>query len=137
MAESRQEARWRQRRIIYNNDGDDVIQAERRHDQEEELLVRGDGELLDDFINARIGPLVGTQVDSNWYASCIGGQTYSHYTKLGGFYGKGISQELVDIYGRDSLEIQVDYSHEHGMEGFWSLRMNDAHDGERSATPRP
>ena len=112
MSESRQQARWRQRRIIYNNDGDDVIQAESRHDQEEELLVRGEGELLDDFINARIGPLVGTQVDSNWYASCMAGQTFSHQTKLGGFYDKGIPKALVEQYGRDSLQIQTDFSHE-------------------------
>ena len=136
MAESRREARWRQRRIIYNNDGDDVIQAESRHDQEEELLVRGEGELLDDFINARIGPLVGTQVDSNWYASCMAGQTFSHHTKLGGFYNKGIPRALVEQYGRDSLQIQTDFSHEKSMEAFWSLRMNDVHDAHPPGSRR-
>ena len=128
MSESRQQARWRRRRIIYNNDGDDVIPAENRHDQEEELLVRGEGELLDDFINARSGPLAGTQVDSNWYASCMAGQIFSHHTKLGGFYNKGIPKALVEQYGRDSLQIQTDFSHENNMEAFWSLRMNDVHD---------
>jgi hypothetical protein len=132
----RQEARWRKRRIVYNNDGDDVIQAEGSHDKEEELLVRGEGGLIEDFLDARTGPLVGTQVDSSWYCSCMAGQTFSHHTKLGGFYGKGIPQELISKYGRDSLQIQTDYCHENGIEAFWSLRMNDAHDSHPPGTRR-
>ena len=125
-------ARWRKRRIIYNNDGDDVIEArtglEHNHDVAEGLMTRETGELIDAFLKARSTPLLESQVDSNWYASCMAGLTFSHYTKLGGFYGKGIPQELVEKYGRDSLQIQVDFSHENNMEAFWSLRMNDGHD---------
>ena len=106
MEEMRKTARWRTRRIIYNNDGDDVIEVENRHDVEESLMERDRGELIDDFLDARSTPLLGTQVDSIWYASCMAGLTFSHHTKLGGFYGKGIPQELVDTYGRDSLQIQ-------------------------------
>lgn len=47
---------------------------------------------------------------------------------MGGFFGEGISQELIDTYGRDNLQIQVNFCHEHGKEVFWSLRMNDTHD---------
>ena len=136
MNATRQEARWRRRRIIYNNDGDDVIQANSSHDREEELLVRGTGELIDEFLEARTAPLVGTQVDSSWYCSCMAGQTFSHNTKLGGFYDKGIPQELVSKYGRDSLQIQTDFCHEQGMEAFWSLRMNDGHDAHPPGTRR-
>ena len=136
MKKTRQKARWRQRRIIYNNDGDDVIQANSSHDREEELLVRGKGELIDDFLGARTAPLVGTQVDSSWYCSCMAGQTFSHKTRLGGFYDKGIPQDLVDEYERDSLQIQTDFCHEHDMEAFWSLRMNDAHDSHPPGTRR-
>ena len=136
MSATRQEARWRRRRIIYNNDGDDVIQADSSHDREEELLVRGKGELIDEFLDARTAPLVGTQVDSSWYASCMAGQTFSHNTKLGGFYGKGIPQELVSKYGRDSLQIQTDFCHENDMESFWSLRMNDGHDSHPMGSAR-
>jgi hypothetical protein len=132
MDEKRKAARWRKRRIVYNNDGQDVIEArtgvEHHHDIKWQMLVRSGGELIDDFLNARSAPLVGTQVDSNLYCTCRGGLAYSHHTKLGGYYGKGVAQELIDTYGRDSLQIQVDFSHEHGMEVFWSLRMNDDHD---------
>lgn len=61
MDEQRKAARWRKRHIIYNNDGDDIIETD-------------------------------------------------------------------DRYGRDNLQIQLDFCREQEMEGFWSLRMNDTHD---------
>ena len=132
MNADRMKARWRQRRIIYNNDGDDVIEArsgvEHEHDVAGAMTVRATGDLVQDFLDARSTPLIGTQVDSNWFASCMAGLTFSHHTKLGGFYGKGIPLELVEKYGRDSLQVQLDFSHEHGLEAAWCLRMNDPHD---------
>ena len=132
MDRARREARWRKRRIVYNNDGDDALFArdglEHEHDVAEALTVRTSRELLDDFLSARSTPLIGSQVDSNWYASCMAGLTFSHHTKLGGFYGVELPQELVDRYGRDTLQVQLEFSREHGMEAVWALRMNDAHD---------
>ena len=132
MDADRMKARWRQRRLIYNNDGDDVIEArpgvEHEYDVSEALTVRATGDLVQDFLDARSTPLIGTQVDSNWFSPCMAGLTFSHHTKLGGFYGKGIPLELVEKYGRDTLQIQLDFSHEHGMEAAWALRMNDVHD---------
>ena len=132
MDEQRQKARWRRRRIIYNNDGDDALEArsglEHEHDVAEALAVRASGDLVQDFLDARSTPLIGSQVDSNWYASCMAGLTFSHHTKLGGFYGKEIPLELVENYGRDALQVQLDFSREHGMEAAWALRMNDCHD---------
>jgi hypothetical protein len=128
MDETRKAARWRKRRIIYNNDGDEVREARQRHDVNWQLTTRSGGDLIDDFLNARSASLVGTQVDSIWYSTCTSGVTFSHHTKVGEFSGVGISQELVDKYGRDNLRTQVDFSHENDMEAFWSLRMNDVHD---------
>lgn len=125
--DERRAARWRQRRIIYNNDGDDVRQVQDHHDADWQLTTRK-GELIDDFLAARTTSLVGTQVDSIWYSTCTGGLWFTHNTVLGGYYGKGMAQELIDTYGRDDLQIQVDFGHEHGLEVFWSLRMNDTHD---------
>ncbi len=132
MDQARRDARWRKRRIIFNNDGDDALYArdgiEHEHDVAEGLTVRTSGELIDDFLAARSTPLIGSQVDSNWYASCMAGLTFSHNTKLGGFYGKELPLELVEKYGKDPLQIQLDFSRENGMEAVWALRMNDAHD---------
>ncbi len=129
----REKARWRKRRLIYNNDGDDVIEArpdgvEHDHDVAESLTVRRTGNTVQDFLDARSTPLIGSQVDSNWFASAMSGVRFSHHTKLGGFHGKGIPLELVEKYGRDALQIQLDFSREHGMEAAWCLRMNDVHD---------
>ena len=133
MSPERERARWRKRRLIYNNDGDDVIEArpdggEHEHDVAESLMVRQTRDAVQDFLDARSTPLIGSQVDSNWFATSMGGLTFSHYTKLGGFFGKGVPLELIDRYGRDPLEIQLDFSSEHGMEAAWCLRMNDIHD---------
>ncbi len=128
MSQTRRDARWRRRRIIYNNDGDDVIQARTSQETAQGLAERESGELIDDFLDARARTLLGTQVDSSWYCSCMAGVRFSHHTKRGGFHGKGIPLELVETYGRDSLQIQTDFCHENGLEAFWSLRMNDVHD---------
>jgi hypothetical protein len=140
MDADRLKARWRQRRLIYNNDGDDAVEArsgvEHEYDVSEGLTVRASGDLAQDFLDARSTPLIGTQVDSNWFASCMAGLTFSHHTKLGGFYGKEIPLELVEKYGRDTLQIQLDFSHEHGMEAVWALRMNDVHDAHAPGSRR-
>ena len=140
MNEQRHQARWRRRRIIYNNDGDDAIEArsgvEHEYDVSEALTVRASGDLVQDFLDARSTPLIGTQVDSNWFASCMAGLTFSHHTKLGGFYDKRIPLELVEKYGRDTLQVQLDFSHEHGMEAVWALRMNDVHDAHPPGSRR-
>ena len=132
MDAERHKARWRKRRIIYNNDGDDVIEArsgmENEHDVAEGLMVRRTGDTVQDFLDTRSTPLIGSQVDSNWFASAMAGVTFSHHTKLGGFYGEGVPLELVEKYGRDALQVQLDFSHENGMEAAWALRMNDVHD---------
>ena len=88
-------------------------------------MVRRTGDTVQDFLDARSTPLIGSQVDSNWFCSCMAGLTFSHNTKLGGFYGKGVPLELIEKYGRDSLQVQLDFSREHGMEAGWDLRMND------------
>ena len=141
MNAERERARWRQRRLIYNNDGDDVIEArpegvEHEHDVAESLMVRRTGDTVQDFLDARSTPLIGSQIDSNWFASAMAGITFSHHTKLGGFHGTGVPLELVGKYGRDALEIQLDFSREHGMEAAWALRMNDVHDAFPMGTRR-
>jgi hypothetical protein len=40
MDEKRRAARWRKRRLIYNNDGDDVREVQNRHDGDWQLLAR-------------------------------------------------------------------------------------------------
>ena len=74
MNQTRRDAGWRKRRIIYNNDGDDVIQARTPQETAQGLAECESGELIDDFLDARARTLLGTQVDSSWYCSCMAGK---------------------------------------------------------------
>ena len=42
----------------------------------------------------------------------------------------------MEKYGRDTLNVQLDFSHEHGMEAAWCLSMNDVHDRFPQGTRR-
>ena len=66
MDEQRKAARSRQRRIIYNNDGDDVIETNNRYGVMSGLMTRTDGELIDDFLQARTAPLVEKSRSNGW-----------------------------------------------------------------------
>jgi len=98
MNDSRKAARWRKRRIIFNNDGDDVYEAKTQRDIEWGMLTRK-GELIDDYLRARTSPLVGSHVDTVFYSSCVTGLTFSHNTQVGRFLNQGIPKELIDKYG--------------------------------------
>ncbi len=125
--EPQKTARWRKRRIIVNNDGDDIWEARSQADIDLGLLERKT-ELIDDFLRARTSPLVGSQVDTIFYATCTAGLSFSHNTSVGYFVNQGPPKELVELYGKDNLQIQIDFCRKNGFEIFWSLRMNDVHD---------
>ena len=59
MNQTRRDAGWRKRRIIYNNDGDDVIQARTPQETAQGLAECESGELIDDFLDARARTLQG------------------------------------------------------------------------------
>ncbi len=133
IAEQRKTLAHRRRRIIVNNDGDDVVRAEKPEEHSRERLTQWTGDLREDFLKSRTTGLESTQVDTIFYASCAAGLTFSHHTKVGHFLDKAtdprcLAQDLVEQYGRDGLGIQVDFCRQHDLEIFWSLRMNDRHD---------
>ncbi len=122
MKDARKKAAHRQRRIIVNNDGNDCRNR-----------PEGAPKNAEAFLAKRTTPLVGSQVDAIFY--CTG--VFNYYTHAseetecrdGGDRGvEDWAYELKEIEGRDSLEIMTDFGHEHGMEVFWSMRMNDTHD---------
>jgi hypothetical protein len=128
MAQLRQAAKHRQRRIIYNNDGGDLYGRRIRS--------------VEDFLDHWTEKVLGTQVDSIFY--CTGVTTvYSHDTEIAERY-----DDLVDAIedtsdgstyfrnnmpilrkaGVDSLKATIRRAHEAGLEVFWSHRINDTHD---------
>jgi hypothetical protein len=122
----RQKAAARPRRIIFNNDG-----------AEPAVLMKTPSakELLD----LRTSALAGTQVDSIFYCSRSSGfGLFTHFTKVGqvfttleGRYSVNQMPALLKA-GIDPLRVMVDFSKQHGIGVFWSMRMNDTHDGQRA-----
>lgn len=109
--EQRTVAQGRTRRIIYNNDGSDALYHRDAHT----------------YLDVSTSGLAGSHVDSIFY-STVGGLTFWHDSRVGQFVDRGVADALIKTYGKDALEIQADFARRHGMEIFWSMRMNDTHD---------
>ncbi|MEX2577732.1 MAG: family 10 glycosylhydrolase [Verrucomicrobiales bacterium] len=122
----RQEAAERQRRIIFNNDGNEPVYL-CTDTTPEELLKQ------------RTAPLAGSQVDSLFYCTWSSGfGLFTHGTKVGqvfstkeAMFSKNMTPELLAA-GTDPLRVMVEFGHENDMEVFWSFRLNDTHDGSRA-----
>ncbi len=112
----------RQRRVIFNSDGGDARQP----------LANFENPL--DFLNVRTTPLAGSQVDTISYCTSSGFGLFKHNTKIGSVMplpedGKPEVLHALIERGTDPLREVVRFGHANGMEVFWSMRMNDTHDG--------
>jgi hypothetical protein len=119
----RSQAAQRQRRILFNNDGDDVVAFLDTATPKEMLKVRTAG-------------LLGTQVDTVSYNTgyCFG--NVLHRTNIGTTFvckkdgcANNKVRDLV-AQGTDGLEIVTRFCRENNIEIFWAFRMNDIHDGQ-------
>ncbi len=114
-------AAWRRRRIIMNNDGDDVFSAPQATPES--------------FWAQRCSGLEGSHVDAVFYCTTANFALHTHDSRCAEIYD--VSDEILfsssralDFIsqGRDNLQLVVDFCHANEMEAFWSLRMNDTHD---------
>jgi len=126
MPETRKTAAHRTRRIIMNNDGNDAW----RHQP-------GEPKTVEHFLSKRTAPLVGSHVDAIFYCTGVF-DIYTHRSdeselRVHGDRGADDWAPALIALGRDTLQITTDFGHQHGMEVFWSMRMNDTHD---SGNPR-
>jgi len=132
LAAQRQEMKHRKRRIIYNNDGNDI--------RPRKLSTPAE------FLQQRIEPALGTQVDSIFYCTQVT-TIYAHDTDVAERLddqadaiqaaGEPLNPEITKFRdnmrmlraaGKDCLELVVERCHEAGMEIFWTHRINDVHD---------
>jgi hypothetical protein len=134
----------RRRRIVFNNDGDDIARVGTGAPREElvgEKLKKSDIEYpvtADGFLKVRTKALLGTHVDAVWYYSTWGMKLHHGDGPFGRLYGcpdavfGGRSTKnytaLTKTTGKDCLEIMIEFCRKHGMEVFYSNRMNDVHD---------
>jgi len=119
----RQQAAARQRRVIFNNDGNEPVYLCKDTSAEE-------------FLRHRTTPLAGSFVDAIFYCTWSSGfGMFTHDTKVGevfatkeGLFSKNMAPEMLAA-GTDPLRVVADFGHKHGIEVFWSFRLNDTHDG--------
>ena len=110
----------RRRRIIMNNDGNDVRRAATITPFKPE-----------DLFEQRTTALIGSQVDSVFY--CTGVWNYYFHAseeseRLVSHEGVADYLKRLDALGTDPLKMMVEYCHRSDLEIFWSMRMNDTHD---------
>lgn len=129
LRKARHEAAHRQRRIIFNNDGDDAVY---------ECKSATAQALLD----CRTSALAGSLVDSIFYCTwCSGFGIFTHNTRLGEVFttkAAGFKEspegfrenKTADFIKQetDPLRIMVEFCCKHRIEILWSMRMNDTHD---------
>lgn len=122
---SRETLRNRKRRILWNNDGEDLL-LPANYDSPGAEWRRGEYtgcgdmprrlETVDDFLRQRMkGKLEGTQVDGIFYCGYVCVPNWE--------FPSGNTRAI----GPDPLTHVVDYAHANGMEFFYSFRMNDLH----------
>lgn len=120
--DERKKLAHRIRRIVFNNDGDDISAP--------------GADSVSGLLKARTTALLGSQVDAIWYYSSHGLKLYHQNGSFAELYrspdldGYATSnlERLMDREGKDALEVMVEACHAHGLEIFWSNRMNDIHD---------
>jgi len=119
----RQVAAERRRRIIFNNDGGETA-----------VLMKSPS--AQELLDLRTTPLLGSQVDSIFYCTRSSGfSLFTHHTKVGQIAGttegRYTNNQTVALLkaGIDPLRVISDFCKQHQMEFFWSMRMNDTHDG--------
>ena len=127
LREARFKAARRQRRVIYNDDSEELRYVQ--------------GGTVDGFLSVRLKPLVGTQVDTIcWSALGIWGDAPVFDSKLQPLFGDAHSgkrtgyehyeantKNLIKA-GHCPLRLVIEFSHLNGIEAFASIRMNDVHD---------
>jgi len=120
LATARRKAVQRRRRVIYNNDGDDI-------------WAKG-ADTVEKFLAVRHQPLLDTHVDTISYCTTQSFNYFSHDTKVaevfrsrdGSFAYNNLPKFLEQQ--TDGLRMSCEFAHQHGLESWWTLRMNDIHD---------
>ena len=143
MRRRRKQAAQRRRRIIFNNDGDDALFFRKEGADISSVsfskTLQSDTVTPEVFLDIRIAPMVGTQIDSLFYADSESFGAFLHRSEVSEVFTKtldfgdgaptrNITKDLIE-QGTDPLELAVEFCHQNGIEIFSGMRMNDIHDG--------
>ncbi len=143
MRRRRKQAAQRRRRIILNNDGDDALCFRKEGSDISSVgftkTLQSDTVTPEAFLDIRIAPMVGTQIDSLFYCDSQSFGAFLHPSEVSEVFTKtldfgdgaptrNITKDLIE-QGTDPLELAVEFCHQNGIEIFSGMRMNDIHDG--------
>lgn len=127
---ARKAAAHRRRRMIFNNDGGDVFVG-----HIESGITKKDV-TPQAFWEARCLGLENSHLDSIFYCTTTGSfNLHSHNSRVAelftashpNVFPRNYASALIE-QGRDNLQLVIDFCRKHGLEAFWSQRMNDTHD---------
>lgn len=129
LVKARNEAKNKNRGIIYNNDGNDVYKPYDNYPGAFDTSnLDGSTINTENFLKTRSYGLSDTQVGTVFYCTGVF-NSYTHTsTGITDVRVRDWSNRLKEFTGKDSLETMVDYIHSLDKDIFWSMRMNDAHD---------
>jgi hypothetical protein len=120
ICELREEAIWQVRRVISNNDGDDAV-------------VHTEKPTVQSLLESRSTGVIDTHVDTIEHNTVQSLGKFTHGTAIGEIltatdqgFGNNREKHFMDR-GTDPLQLMVQFCHEHVIEIFWSMRMNDVH----------
>ena len=108
----------RRRRIVWNNDGSDMLQP---------AYAGGKWPIpmksVKAFLEGTLKCVEGTQVDSIFYCAHVNEPDWEIPTKY------------IKVLGANPVKHVVDFAHRNGMEFFYTIRMNDVHAGRYPPKP--
>ena len=119
---ARRAAVHRQRRLIFNDDGDDAW--------------AGNPDLppIEGFLDCRLNHLDDCGIDSVFYCTTQSINSFTHnsqltevFTSKSGQFANNRMSALIEL-GTDPLQLAIDACRQKNQEVFWTLRMNDWHD---------
>jgi hypothetical protein len=123
LKENRKKFAFKKRRIIVNNDGNDLLL--KKESEKDNPLI---------FINRRLSGLKNTQVDAISYCTGVF-DSYTHKSPVSqARLYNGERKEFLTKYlfemGTDSLFEVIKFCKSNNLDIFWSFRFNDTHDSQ-------
>ena len=136
LRKQRKKMAQRRRRIVFNNDGDDLGGFSDDHLTEATKKTKAMAATPEGLLKLRTTGLLGSQVDSIFYHSALGlklhhgGGPYEEIYAAPDLKGDNLRNRinLLVNYGKDALDVMVDFCRKNDLEIFYSNRMNDMHD---------
>ena len=116
--EARREAAQRQRRVIFNNDGDDAWQA-------------GAPATKEGLLSLRMDHIGDCGVDSMFYCTTMSLNSFTHDSQVSQVFTTNFNENRMAALIKaktDPLRLAIDACRRRNIEIIWTLRMNDVHD---------